>query len=289
MRISMAGDQLFIGLDSGTQGTKVIVLSRQKGRILAQANAPHGMIENERGGREQHPHWWTDACKLALEKVLGNRSVDRKLVKAISVSGQQHGMVPLDADGVVIRPAKLWCDTETKSQCRTLTERVGGDQAVRSAIGNDVVAGFTASKLLWLKENEPQNYDRLATVLLPHDYINFWLTGERRMEWGDASGTGLLDIRSRQFSRPALDAVDPLLDGRLPGLFPSWEPCGRLRAEAADALGLDRNVLVSAGGGDNMMGAIGTGNVRPGIVTASIRSEERRVGKECRSRWSPYH
>lgn len=268
----MAHDQLFIGLDSGTQGTKAIVLSRQKGRILAQANAPHNIIENKRGGREQHPHWWTDACKLALEKVLGDRAVDRKLVKAVSVSGQQHGMVPLDADGAVIRPAKLWCDTETKSQCRTLTERVGGDQAVRKAIGNDVAAGFTASKLLWLKENEPANYDRLATVLLPHDYINFWLTGRRRTECGDASGTAYFDVENRCWSKILLNAIDASgkLETCLPELIDAHNPCGILKPAIARQFDLPEETMVAAGGGDNMMAAIGTGNIKPGVVTVSL-------------------
>jgi D-xylulose kinase len=268
----MPSDQLFIGIDSGTQGTKAIVFSRQKGQIVAQANAPHGIIENERGGREQKPHWWIDACLLALEKALGESAVDRQLVKAISVSGQQHGMVALDVDGEVIRPAKLWCDTETEPQCRTLTQRVGGEKAVRIAIGNAVAAGFTASKLLWLKENEPQHYDRLATILLPHDYINFWLTGQRRTEFGDASGTAYFDVENRRWSKTLLDAIDDSghLETCLPEFVDAQEPCGYLRPEISRRLGLPAKTIVASGGGDNMMAAIGTGNIKPGIITASL-------------------
>jgi D-xylulose kinase len=151
-----------------------------------------------------------------------------------------------------------------------MTAALGGAEATVAALGNAVLPGFTASKILWLKKREPRNYARLATVLLPHDYLNWWLTGRAVMEYGDASGTALLDVRRRTWSRAAVDAIDPELAGKLPPVGPSDRPVGRLRAEAARALGLGAEVLVSAGGGDNMMGAIGTGNTRPGVITASF-------------------
>ena len=126
----MHPDQLFIGIDSGTQGTKVVVLSRDQGQIISSADAPHQLIETPQGGREQDPAWWTAACEQAITAALQRAEVDCTKIKAIAVSGQQHGLVPLDAQGRVIRPAKLWCDTETAPQCRTLTERVGGEEAV---------------------------------------------------------------------------------------------------------------------------------------------------------------
>jgi xylulokinase len=119
-------------------------------------------------------------------------------VVAIGVSGQQHGFVPLDKAGAVIRPAKLWCDTSTQIECEAITAKLGGAKKAIAALGNAVLPGFTSSKILWLKKHEPKNFARLATVLLPHDYLNFWLTGERVMEYGDASGTALLDVRKRQ-------------------------------------------------------------------------------------------
>ena len=207
-----------------------------------------------------------------MQALLGNAAVDRSQVSAIGVSGQQHGLVPLDARGDVIRPAKLWCDTETAPQCRVLTERLGGEAAVLAAIGNRMSAGYTASKVLWLKEQEPQNYARLDKILLPHDYLNYWLTGEYTMEYGDASGTAFFDIRQRRWSDIVLNAIDE--SGRLQACLPAMtapdEPCGVLRPRLADAWGLPRNVVVAAGGGDNMMAAIGTGNVRQGLVTASL-------------------
>jgi xylulokinase len=191
-------------------------------------------------------------------------------VKAIGVSGQQHGFVPLDKDGQVIRPAKLWCDTSTAAECEEIMEKVGGAKKTIQAIGNAVLPGFTASKILWLKKHEPKNYQKLRTVLLPHDYLNFWLTGEKMMEYGDASGTALLDVRKRAWSKPVLNAIDPDLASKLPPLISSERPAGGLQDSTAKQLGLNPGTLVSAGGGDNMMGAIGTGNTRAGVITASF-------------------
>ena len=268
----MPPDQLYIGIDSGTQGTKIVVLSRARRRLVAQGYAAHRIIETAEGTREQDPRWWTAACEQAMKEMLRSVDIDRTQVKAIGVSGQQHGLVPLDARGDVIRPAKLWCDTETAAQCRVLTERVGGEAAVLAAIGNRITAGYTASKVLWLKEQEPQHYARLDKILLPHDYLNYWLTGAYTMEYGDASGTAFFDIRRRRWSEILLNAIDDSgrLQACLPGMTAPDEACGRLRPQLSDAWGLPRDVWVSAGGGDNMMAAIGTGNVRPGLVTASL-------------------
>jgi len=147
----------------------------------------------------------------------------------------------------------------------TALERLGGLKKTIRALGNAVLPGFTASKILWLKKREPKNYHRLDTILLPHDYLNFWLTGEKVMEPGDASGTALLDVRNRKWSNPALDAIDPELADKLPPLIRSDQPAGRLLSSTAKSLDLSSDVLVSAGGGDNMMGAIGTGNTRAGL------------------------
>lgn len=265
-------DQLYIGIDSGTQGTKAVVLSGRTGQIIAESYHGYELIENDRGGREQPPERWIDACRNVLQGVLAAPAVDGRMIRGIGVSGQQHGMVPLDQHGQVIRPAKLWCDTETVPQCRTITARAGGEEAVLKKIGNQVAAGFTASKILWLKEHEPENYSRLSTVLLPHDYINFWLTGEKKTECGDASGTAYFDVENRCWSNEMLAAIDPSgkLEHCLPELIASDEPTGLLKKELADEFGLPPEVVVSSGGGDNMMAAIGTGNVKEGVVTASL-------------------
>lgn len=272
MGVPMDTDELFIGIDSGTQGTKIAVLSRKRRQLIASAYASHEIIETSQGGREQNPEWWITACDTAMKEVLQAGGVDRARVRAIAVSGQQHGLVPLDVQSRVIRPAKLWCDTETAPQCRTLTQRVGGEKAVIKAIGNSIAAGFTASKILWLKELEPENYARLHTVLLPHDYVNYWLTGERKTEYGDASGTAYFDVCRRDWSKTLLNAIDDSgrLEACLPEMMAPKDICGHLTTARAAEWGLSEEVLVAAGGGDNMMAAIGTGNVQPGVMTASL-------------------
>jgi D-xylulose kinase len=262
---------LLIGVDSGTQSTKALVVDAKNGRVLGSSSVAYDLIPKlPPGAKEQHPKTWRDATAKAIRQALKQARARSGEVKAIGVSGQQHGFVPLDATGEVIRPAKLWCDTSTSAECEEIMEAVGGFKATVRAIGNAVLPGFTAPKILWLKKNEPKNYGRLASVLLPHDYLNFWLTGEKVMEYGDASGTALLDVRKRKWSRALLDAIDPELEGKLPPLISSDRPAGTLQPATAKELGLDPDVIVSAGGGDNMMGAIGTGNTRPGVITASF-------------------
>jgi xylulokinase len=262
---------LVLGIDSGTQSTKVVVVDAKNGNLLGSGSQAYDLIPNlPPGAKEQHPHTWRDATAKSIRQALRSAKAVASEVKCIGVSGQQHGFVPLDADGEVIRPAKLWCDTSTIAECEEITAALGGPKETIRALGNAVLPGFTASKILWLKKNEPHHFRRLATVLLPHDYLNFWLTGERRMEFGDASGTALLDVRRRKWCAPALAAIDDELASKLPPIISSDQPVGRLQAATARDLGLNTDVLVSAGGGDNMMGAIGTGNTRPGVITASF-------------------
>jgi len=262
---------LLLGIDSGTQSTKVLVVDARDGKVLASAAQEYGLIPNlPPGAKEQHPHTWRDATAAAIRRALRQARANAAEVKAIGVSGQQHGFVPLDKDGEVIRPAKLWCDTSTAAECDEITRKLGGLKQTIRALGNAVLPGFTASKILWLKKHEPKNYHRLGTVLLPHDYLNYWLTGEKTMEYGDASGTALLDVRKRKWSRAVLEAIDPDLAGKLPPLVSSDRPAGTLQLSTAKLLDLNPGVVVSAGGGDNMMGAIGTGNTRAGVITASF-------------------
>jgi xylulokinase len=265
----MSSDGIFLGVDSGTQSVKVVALDLGRDRVIAKARQPHRLIGGlPPGHMEQHPQEWASAMQRAIRSVLSK--VDRRRVRGIGVSGQQHGFVPLDATGEVIRPAKLWCDTSTVAECDILSSRLGGTAGAIRAVGNAILPGYTAPKILWLRRNEPGNYRRLRQVLLPHDYLNRFLTGSATMEAGDASGTALFDIRRRTWSAAAIRAIDPNLRDWLPALIDSHEAAGMLRPALARAWGLPTDVIVSAGGGDNMMGAIGTGNVRPGVVTASL-------------------
>lgn len=263
--------RIFIGIDSGTQSTKALIVDGDTGKIRGVATHAHNLIAGlPPGAKEQDPEVWIDATRKTVRAAMRKAKARPTDVLGIGVSGQQHGFVALDEAGRVIRPAKLWCDTSTATQCEHLIRKIGGLQRVIELTGNSIPPGFTASKILWLKQAEPKNFARLATVLLPHDYINFWLTGERTMEHGDASGTALMDVKTRRWSEPVLSAIDPDLASLLPPLQGSDQPAGKVRPEAARQLGIAPGALVSAGGGDNMMGAIGTGNTRPGIVTASF-------------------
>jgi xylulokinase len=260
---------LYIGVDSGTQSVKAVALDLETGAVVAEARRPHHMITGLPAGHmEQHPEEWVVAMEAALGEVA--QRIDRARVRGIGVSGQQHGFVPLDEKGEVIRPAKLWCDTSTAAECEILTRKLGGARAVIRRTGLPFLPGYTAPKVLWLKRKEPANFRRLRHILLPHDYLNLHLTGRYFMEQGDASGTGFLDVRRRAWSAAATGAVDGRVADCLPPATASAEPCGLLKPDLAAKFGFSAETIVSAGGGDNMMGAIGTGNVVPGVVTASF-------------------
>jgi len=267
----MVRPEFFVGIDNGTQSTKTIIVNGETGQVVGKATRAYGIIEGlPPGYKEQDPAVWIDALHEIISEALKEARIDPKGIRAIGVSGQQHGLVPLDEWGDVVRPVKLWNDTSTIKECEILTRKLGGKKKVIELLGLKIPPGFTASKVLWLKRNEPQNYRRLKTILLPHDYLNFYLTGKRIMEYGDASGTALMNIRTRTWSKKTLEVIDPYLESKLPPLQSSDKPAGAIRRDIAEKFGFGEDVLVSAGGGDNMMGAIGTGNTRKGTVTASF-------------------
>jgi xylulokinase len=262
---------LTLGIDSGTQSTKTIVLDSETGSIVASAQSGYGLIEGLPPGHlEQAPQTWIEAVGKTIADCLQKIGSRKNEIKAIGVSGQQHGLVVLDKQNEPIRPAKLWCDTSTAGQCEQFATEFGGTKGIIDLAGNAMLPGYTAPKLLWLKQNEPGNFKSIHSVLLPHDYINFWLTGEKRMEFGDASGTGLLDIRTRKWSEPLFNFIDPGLIEHFPQPESSRKAVGILRDTLRKEWGLPDNVVVSSGGGDNMMGAIGTGNIEPGVMTVSL-------------------
>jgi xylulokinase len=260
-----------IGIDCGTQSLKTVALDGDSGKVIASASKAYGLVEGLPAGHlEQDPAIWWDALEETVQKVLADLGSRKAEVVGIGVSGQQHGFVPLDANHQVIRPAKLWCDTSTAAQCDEIRAKLGGREKTIALAGNDILPGFTAPKILWLKQNEPANFAKLAHVALPHDFLNLRLTGTLRMEFGDASGTALLDFRTRRWSSEVCAAIDENLLSKLPPVGSSTEPVGKLLPALATAWGLSSDVIISAGGGDNMMAAIGTGNIRPGTVTASL-------------------
>ncbi|MCE9663541.1 xylulokinase [Halomonas sp. M5N1S17] len=263
---------MYIGVDCGTQSTKVVVLDAERGRLLAEASRPHHLCEGDDGRREQAPAEWIEALRGAFHEAVARAGIDPRAIRGIGVSGQQHGMVALDERDDPVHPAKLWCDTETAAHNAALIERLGGEAGCLDELGLVLQTGYTASKLAWLRETRPDAYRRITCLLLPHDYLNFWLTGERTTEAGDASGTGYFDTLRRIWNRDVFATIAPELDPDrvLPRLIDSREPAGVVRPDVARELGLGQGVLVSSGGGDNMMGAIGTGNIRPGLVTLSL-------------------
>lgn len=258
-----------VGIDLGTQALKVVFYDFEQREIVATESRSLDIFQDETGVAEQQSHWWVTALRDALAKV--DPDV-RGSARAIAVSGQQHGFVAVDASDAVIAPVKLWCDTSTEEECSEIMDAFGGRDVCIEKVGNPIVAGYTASKVRHLKKAHPRVYEKLDGILLPHDFLNLYLTGERCMEMGDASGTGFLDVRGRCWSGNMLQAIDPDRDLRecLPRLRTANEPIAKLGSERAAELVMPAGVPVAIGGGDNMMGAIGTGNVRPGNVTMSL-------------------
>ena len=259
----------FLGIDLGTQSLKAVVYDAEKREEIAVGGSALRLLSRADGAREQLAEWWVQALHSTLQQIPPDC---RASVQALAVSGQQHGFVPLGADGRVLAPVKLWCDTSTVGECGEIAAAFGGQQQCIEEVGNAILPGYTAPKIAWLKKNHPERYAELDTILLPHDYLNHYLTGETFMECGDASGTGLLDIRTRDWHPGMLAAVDPDRDlaDCLPRLIGAGDAGGRLRAPAAELLGLPAGIPVACGGGDNMMAAIGTGNLTEGRLTMSL-------------------
>lgn len=256
------------GIDAGTQSLKVVLYDATARQVVASASEPLELTSGEDGSREQHPSAWVAAMQACFARLDAGL---RARVVALAVSGQQHGFVPADAEGNVLAPAKLWCDTSTTAECAQIMDAVGGAQRTIELAGNPILAGYTASKLPWTKTHRPEAYARLASILLPHDYLNFVLTGQRFCEYGDSSGTGWLDVRTRSWSKDLLRATDPDRD-LADCLPPIAAPDALFPIDPAIAaqLGLSPTVQVAVGGGDNMMAAIGTGCVEEGRLAMSL-------------------
>jgi D-xylulose kinase len=261
--------RVFLGIDCGTQSTKVVLRDPDTGEIVNVGRAPHELVELDDGTREQDPRWWIDALRVAVRDALRGESL---LIGGIGVSGQQHGLVCLDDADRPVRPAKLWNDTTTAPESLELTSTLGGTDRVLELTGNLLLPGYTAPKIAWLCAHEPDAYARTVRMCLPHDYLNLWLTGEFVTEAGDASGTAYFDVRARRYSEPVLGAIDDRRDwGRtLPPIAPPLGVIGTLRPEAAESLGLQAGIAVSTGGGDNMCAAIGCDVVAEGPVAVSL-------------------
>ncbi|MBS0226460.1 MAG: xylulokinase [Proteobacteria bacterium] len=259
---------LYAGIDAGTQSLKVVVYDAATKQVIASASECLELASRDDGSREQNPADWIQALRDCFARI--DAGVRSRIV-ALAVSGQQHGLVPVDADGNVLAPAKLWCDTSTSLECDEIMDAAGGAFRCIELAGNPIPPGYTASKLPWTRKHRPDAYAKLVTILLPHDYLNFVLTGKRFCEWGDASGTGWLDVRTRRWSKELLHATDAQRD-LVACLPPIVEPDAMFDVDPVIAaqLGLPATTKVATGGGDNMMAAWGTGAVSPGRLVMSL-------------------
>jgi xylulokinase len=257
-----------LGIDIGTSGTKTLICDH-RGQVLATATAEHDLYSPKPGWSEQDPRqWWSATCQ-ATAAVLRKAKVKGDAVTAIGLSGQMHGSVFLADDDQPLRPALLWNDQRTSEQCAEIERRAGGRKKLIAMVGNPALTGFTAPKILWVRQHEPKVYEQTRHILLPKDYIRFCMTGQYATEVGDASGTLLLDVKKRAWNRKLLDLlkIDASL---LPACYESHVVSGELHSAAARALGLKAGTPVVGGSGDQPAGAVGNGIVASGIASATL-------------------
>ncbi len=259
---------VYLGIDVGTSGTKVLAI-REDGTILASGVGEYPCYAPKPLWSEQDPDDWWNAVVKTVPAVLAKAGVDGKEVKGIGLSGQMHGSVFLDKNDKVIRPAILWNDQRTAKECVEIEAAAGGREKLIEMVANPAMSGFTAPKIVWLRNNEPENFERVAKVLLPKDEIRRRLIGDYVSEVSDASGTLLLDVAGRKWSKPLLDALQ-LDESLLPTVVESEDVTGKLTPEAAEALGLTTDCFVVGGAGDCAAGAVGNGIVRPGALSTSL-------------------
>lgn len=255
----------YIGIDLGTSGTKFLLVAAN-GEILAENTQSYEVCYPHSGWSEQSPELWYKAAIIGLNELLQGQ--DKSAVKGISFGGQMHGLVVLDKDDNVIRPCILWNDGRTEKQTKYLNEVVGKDK-LSEYTGNIAFAGFTAPKILWMKENEPENFAKIAKIMLPKDYLAYKLSGSFCTDYSDASGMLLLDVKNRRWSQEMCDVCGISLQ-MLPKLYESYEVVGTLKKQIAEDLGLSAEVKIIAGAGDNAAAAVGTGVVGEGGCNISL-------------------
>ncbi|MFP4201380.1 MAG: xylulokinase [Candidatus Acetothermia bacterium] len=258
-----------LGFDLGTTGVKSLAVN-SKGKVLATHTEGYPLNHPQQGWSEQSADDWWVATVKATKKLIENGSVDKKELNGLALSGQMHGSVFLDDEGEVIRNPILWNDTRTTEQCREIEEKIG-EERLLELVGNPALEGFTAPKVLWLRENEPENYEKLDTLLLPKDYIVYRLTGQRVTEKSDAAGTILYDVENQEWSKEACKALGIDRD-ILPEVLDSVDVVGSIKDEIAEEIGLPKDTPVIAGGADNACSAVGNGITEEGLFLASIGS-----------------
>ncbi len=256
-----------IGVDIGTSGTKTVIFDL-KGNTIGSALYEYPMYQPKMGWAEQDPEDWWKATYMSIEKVMDKTGIKKSEVKGIGLSGQMHGMVLLDKDNNVLRPSIIWCDQRTQPQCDKIMDIMGRERLVEIT-GNPALTGFTAGKVMWVKDNQPEIYEKIAKILLPKDYVRFMLTGEFATEVSDASGMQYLDVPKREWSKEVISKLGVEYEW-LPTVYESFEISGKITRRAAELTGLAEGTPVGGGAGDQAAGAVGNGIVKSGVMSATI-------------------
>lgn len=256
---------LFIGVDLGTSAVKLLLMD-ETGKIHKIVSKEYPLYFPQPGWSEQNPQDWIRQSMEGIKELTAQ--CDRSQIKGISFGGQMHGLVVLDEKDQVIRPAILWNDGRTGKQTDYLNQEIGKETLSRYT-GNIAFAGFTAPKILWMREKEPENFARVRKIMLPKDYLAFYLSGEFSTDFSDASGTLLLDVEHKCWSEKMME-ICGIRKSQLPKLYESWEPTGIIKPEIAEELGIPQNVKIIAGAGDNAAAAVGTGTVGEGQCNLSV-------------------
>lgn len=257
----------FLGVDLGTSSVKVIIMN-EEGQVICSVSKDYDVSYPKVGWAEQNPEDWWTATRDGIREIVKDSKINSARIKGIGFSGQMHGLVLLDKEGKVLRPAILWCDQRTQEECDYLNKEVG-QKKISLYTGNMALTGFTAPKLLWVKKHEEEIFNEIAHVLLPKDYIRYKLTGEFATDVSDASGMLMLDVKNRKWSKEMLELLQ-IEEEVLPKVFESWEVTGKLTVDAAKDTGLSENTVVVGGAGDQAAGAVGCGVVKSGILSAAI-------------------
>lgn len=257
----------FLGIDLGTSSVKIVIMN-ETGEITGSVSKDYEVNYPKAGWAEQSPEDWWKATKDGIRDLLIQTNIEGTTVKGIGFSGQMHGLVILDKEGNVLRPAILWCDQRTQEECDYLNLGIGQDK-ISQYTGNMALTGFTAPKLLWVRKHEREIFDNIEHVLLPKDFIRYKLTGVFATDVSDASGMLMLDVKERKWSKEMLEILG-LNEEVLPQVYESWEVTGRLTKEVAEYTGLSEETLVVGGAGDQAAGAVGTGIVESGILSVAL-------------------
>ncbi len=263
----MSSKNLFLGIDISTTSAKALLMDDQ-GSVAATASTPLTLSTPKPLWSEQNPEEWWSGVIASIQGALARAHVDGSSVAAVGLTGQMHGLVLLDQEGKVLRPAILWNDQRTGAQCDEIRRRLGKRRLIQIT-GNDALPGFTAPKILWVQQNEPEIYATARHVLLPKDYIRYRLTGGYAMDKADGAGTILFDLRERNWSQEVLEALN-INPGWMPPTYEGPEFTGQITAEAAALTGLETGTPVAAGGGDQAAQAVGVGAVKPGVVALTV-------------------